>query len=509
MLDLGSSLIASVNRDPSSIALTYNNKSLTYLEWFKIISNLSNSLFELGLKKGDKILTVLQNNFEACTVHWSCQITGIIIVPINWRAKAKEIDFFVQDSEAKAIIFQDISFDEVQLSKETKKLIQITLDKKSNSFIIFKDLLIENKQFSKSYAKPEDISLILYTSGTTGNPKGVPRTHLAERSSAMAHVAQNLYERYESTLGVMPLYHTMGVRSLLAMSLVNGRFVVQPKFSASETLNLIENFKITSLYLVPTLFHDLIEFSSFNKERVISCKKLGFAGASMTSGLIKKIRNNFNAKYLVNHYGSSEIYTFTIEPKAFDKPGSAGKAGLNQMIRVVKINSNNPNDLTLVGEEGEIIANILSDESFNGYLKRPEINKKSIVDNWYFTKDTGYFDRYGDLYVTGRVDDMIISGGENISPIEIENTLSLHENVLEVVVVGLKDEKWGQKISAFVKCSKKIDVKSLDDHCKNSKLANFKRPKSYVFIKEIPKSPTGKILRRKILSGQYELDNFN
>ena len=142
-------------------------------------------------------------------MHWSCQITGIIIVPINWRAKAKEIDFFVQDSEAKAIIFQDISFDEVQLSKETKKLIQITLNKKSNNFIIFKDLLIENKQFSKSYAKPEDISLILYTSGTTGNPKGVPRTHLAERSSAMAHVAQNLYERYESTLGVMPLYHTM------------------------------------------------------------------------------------------------------------------------------------------------------------------------------------------------------------------------------------------------------------------------------------------------------------
>ena len=93
MLDLGSSLIASVNRDPSSIALTYNNKNLTYLEWFKIISNLSNSLFELGLKKGDKILTVLQNNFEACTIHWSCQITGIIIVPINWRAKAKEIDF--------------------------------------------------------------------------------------------------------------------------------------------------------------------------------------------------------------------------------------------------------------------------------------------------------------------------------------------------------------------------------------------------------------------------------
>ena len=181
---------------------------------------------------------------------------------------------------------------------------------------------------------------------------------------------------------------------------------------------------------------------------------------------------------------------------------------MNQIIRVVKINSNNPNKITKVNEEGEIIANTISEESFNGYLNKSEINKMSIIDGWYFTKDTGFFDKNGDLYVTGRVDDMIITGGENVSPVEIENILSLHEDVLEVVIVGLEDEKWGQKISAFIKCSKKINIKSLDEHCKKSKLANFKRPKSYFFIREIPKSPTGKILRRKILSGEYELDNL-
>ena len=164
----------------------------------------------------------------------------------------------------------------------------------------------------------------------------------------------------------------------------------------------------------------------------------------MTDGLIKKIKNNFSAKQLINHYGSSEIYTFTIEQDAFNKPGSAGKAGLNQMIRVVKINSNDPNSLTKVDEEGEIIANINSEEAFQGYLKRPEANKKSIIDGWYFTKDTGYLNKDGDLFVTGRVDDMIISGGENVSPVEIENVLSLHKNVLEVVVVGFNDEKWWQ-----------------------------------------------------------------
>ncbi len=509
MFDLGTSFIASVRRDPSSIAISYKEKSLSYADWFKKISNLSGSLLKLGMKKGDKILTILQNNFEACTVHWACQIIGITIVPINWRAKTKDIDFFLKDSEAKLIIYEEFSCEDVKLSENAKNLIKISVNSKIEDCINFEELLLNFYELDCSYSLPEDISLILYTSGTTGNPKGVPRTHLAERASAIAHVAQNYYERYESTLGVMPLYHTMGVRSLIAMSLINGRFVAQPKFSTEETINLINRYKITSLYLVPTLYHELIESTHFKKEKVMSCKKLGFAGASMTDGLIKKIKNNFSAMQLINHYGSSEIYTFTIEQDAFNKPGSAGKAGLNQIIRVVKINSNNPNSLTKVNEEGEIIANIISEEAFQGYLKRPEANKKSIIDGWYFTKDTGYLNKDGDLFVTGRVDDMIISGGENVSPVEIENVLSLHKNVLEVVVVGLNDEKWGQKICAFIKSDSKIDIQSLDEHCKKSTLSNFKRPRSYFFIKEIPKSPTGKILRRKIVSGEYELDNFN
>ena len=508
MLDLGSSFFASVQRDPNAIAISSNNKNFTYSKWLQVISKLCGSLISLGLKKGDKVLTVLQNNFESCTIHWACQICGIIIVPINWRAKSEEIEYFLTDSESSLIIFEDISHKEVLQSRKSKDVIKVSINCKSNNIINFEDLLKNNKIVKRSYSSPGDISLILYTSGTTGNPKGVPRTHLAERSAAIAHIAQNSYTRNESTLGVMPLYHTMGIRSLLAMSLVNGSFITQPKFIAEETLELIYKFQITSLYLVPTLFHELIECSSFNKKKVISCKKLGFAGSSMTDGLVKKIKKNFNANQLINHYGSSEIYTFTIENDVFNKPGSAGKAGLNQVIRVVKINSNNPNEITKVNEEGEIIANMISEESFNGYLNKPEINKISIIDGWYFTKDTGFFDKNGDLYVTGRVDDMIITGGENVSPVEIENILSLHKDVLEVVIVGLKDEKWGQKISAFIKCSKKINIKSLDEHCKKSKLANFKRPKSYFFIKEIPKSPTGKILRRKILSGEYELDNL-
>ena len=347
---------------------------------------------------------------------------------------------------------------------------------------------------------------MLYTSGTTGKPKGVPRTHSAERSSALAHVAQNIYIEGETTLGVMPLYHTMGIRSLISMSLINGAFISQPKFLSSEAISLIEKFGITCLYLVPTLFHDLIEDTEFSKNKVKSCKKLGFAGAPMNNGLIKKVMDAFNPSQLVNHYGSSEIYTFTVDRKANKKPGSAGKAGINQRIKIVEIGSNNPEKTVGKNIEGEIIASLQSEEAFSGYLKRPDADKKSIIDNWYFTSDLGYFDNDGDLFVTGRVDDMIITGGENVSPIEIENILSLNNNVIEVAVVGLPDEKWGQKICAFIKRLGSIENNELNKFCLESGMANFKRPKEYIFVKEIPKSPTGKILRRKLLSGEYEID---
>ena len=344
---------------------------------------------------------------------------------------------------------------------------------------------------------------MLYTSGTTSRPKGVPRRHRAERAAAVAHVAQNLYRLGERTLGVMPLYHTMGVRSLLAMSLISGAFVCLPRFDAMGALQLIKHERVTNLYLVPTLYHDLVYNERFAKTDVSSVRKLGFAGAPMTDGLLKKLDAAFRPELFVNHYGSSEIYTFTIDQDATKKPGSAGRAGINQMVRVAKLNANSPDDLAATGEEGEIIALLAGDKSFEGYWRRPEADAKALRGGWYFTGDTGYFDPDGDLFVTGRVDDMIITGGENVSPVEIESCLSLHPAVSEVAVVGLPDERWGKLIAAFVKRAAPIAAAELDEHCRASGLANFKRPRRIVFVDEIPKSPVGKLLRRKLVAGEY------
>jgi 2-furoate---CoA ligase len=345
---------------------------------------------------------------------------------------------------------------------------------------------------------------MLYTSGTTAQPKGVPRRQRAERAAAVAHVAQNLYCHGERTLGVMPLYHTMGVRSLLAMSLVGGAFVCLRRFDVGAALGLIAAERVSNLYLVPTLYHDLMHHPLFAASDVGTVRKLGFAGAPMTDGLLRKLAAAFRPELFVNHYGSSEIYTFTIDQNAPAKPGSAGRAGINQMVRVVKLGAKSVDEIAGVGQEGEIIALLAGDESFEGYWRRPDADARALRQGWYFTGDTGFVDAEGDLFVTGRVDDMIITGGENVSPVEIESCLSLHAAVSEVAVVGLPDERWGKVVAAFIKPRAAIEADELDAFCRSSGLAAFKRPRRYIFVADIPKSPVGKLLRRMLVAGEYE-----
>jgi 2-furoate---CoA ligase len=399
------------------------------------------------------------------------------------------------------VIYDTIAADAVRASTQAPAMPRFAVGCADDP--AFETLLAQPAPDAQPRADAEAWSVMLYTSGTTARPKGVPRRHRAERAAALAHVAQNLYGQHECTLGVMPLYHTMGVRSLLAMSLLGGAFVCLPRFDAAAALALIEAEKVTNLYLVPTLYHDLVHHARFASTNISSVRKLGFAGAPMTDGLLKRLQAAFKPDLFVNHYGSSEIYTFTIDQNAPAKPGSAGRAGLNQMIRVVKLTAASAEDVVASGEEGEVIALIAGDESFEGYWRRPEADAKALRGGWYFTGDTGYFDPDGDLFVSGRVDDMIITGGENVSPVEIESCLSLHPAVAEVAVVGLPDERWGKIIAAFVKCRTPVAPDALDQFCRGTALAAFKRPRRYVFVEDIPKSPVGKLLRRKLVAGEY------
>ena len=182
----------------------------------------------------------------------------------------------------------------------------------------------------------------------------------------------------------------------------------------------------------------------------------------------------------MNHYGSTEVYTFTIGRDQRSKPGCAGRPAVNTRLRLV--------------DDGEIAVHLSSDEAFGGYWNRPDADAKAIRDGWYHTGDTGHLDEDGDLWIDGRVDDMIVSGGENVHPLEVEDVLAGHPGVREVAVVGAPDDRLGQRVVAVVVATATED--ELEAHCLASSLARFKRPREYRFVDSLPKSPSGKILRR-------------
>jgi 2-furoate---CoA ligase len=330
-------------------------------------------------------------------------------------------------------------------------------------------------------------SLMLYTSGTTGRPKGVPRSHRADRAGGVSQALQHGLRFGDRTLGVMPLYHTMGIHSLIAMSLTGGCFVCQPRWNAEEALQLVERERLTSLYLAPTLFHDLVTHPRCANTDLSSIESVAYAGAAMTTALVERCVAAFSPRVFVNHYGSTEIYTFSVHRDQAAKPGCAGRASLNAQLKLVPPG------------EGEIACRMDSDEAFEGYWNRPDADGKAIRDGWYFTGDVGRIDEDGDLWVVGRTDDMIVSGGENIHPLEVEDVLARHAKVREVAVVGAADDRWGHRVVAVVVAEPGTTAEELDAHClADPSLARFKRPREYRFVEDLPKSPAGKILRRML-----------
>jgi 2-furoate---CoA ligase len=200
----------------------------------------------------------------------------------------------------------------------------------------------------------------------------------------------------------------------------------------------------------------------------------------MTSTLVKRCAEAFRPEVFVNHYGSTEIYTFSIGRDQVAKPGCAGRPAVNTRLRLL--------------ETGEICVDLASEEAFAGYWNRPDADEKAIRDGWYSTGDTGHLDEDGDLWIDGRVDDMIISGGENVHPLEVEDVLAAHPGVVEVAVIGVPDDRLGQRVTAVVVGT--ATDEELDEHCLASPLARFKRPREYRRADTLPKSASGKILRR-------------
>jgi len=507
-MDIAGVFDSAVARDPDALAFVDGDRRRAYRGWDGDIGRAAGGLAWLGLKRGDRLMCVMPNSYEMATLYWASQRLGAIFTPFNWRATPEEIAYAVGDAEPALLAWDERVVERPDL--DGTRLISVGSRRDGPGF---GDLMASTRIAPDPPLADTDICLMLYTSGTTGKPKGVPRPVAAERIAAASVIAHLRYRFGERILGAMPMFHTMGIRNMLTCAMLNGAFVNMRGFDAGEALKLIEAEKVSAAFLVPTMFHDMLGHDGFSSRDTGSVRNVAYAGMSMTGALEQRCVEAFKPEVFANYYGSSEIFTFSFCDRLDDKPGAAGRAGINQQLRVVRADPDEPvgpGETLPPGEIGEVIASMRSPEAFAGYWKRPDADEKAIRDGWYFTGDLGYVDEDGDLFLCGRIDDMIISGGENIHPEEVEDTLADHPSVGAVAVVGLPDERWGQVVTAFIEpATDEATAEALDEHCTASSLARFKRPRAYIFVESLPRSASGKLLRRLLREGDYKMkDGF-
>ncbi len=513
---LGRALSWSAERYPERVAVA-GERPLSYADWDQRTNRLARALSELGVQRGGRVAIVAGNGEPLASTHLAANKLGAASVPLNVRYAPDELAYCLKDAEPAVLLCDDQTSQIVEKALEQlegdkptllhagedpphgcQHELERTIERAGSGAI---DVAVDRK----------DISVMLYTAGTTGRPKGVPRTQHAEVSAGVAHVMQARYGFGEATLCAMPMYHTMGLRSLVSMVMIGGKIAFQPSFEPSRALELIDAEQLTALYLVPTAFWALLQQSGA-PEACANVSKLAYAGAAMTERLTSQLAEALRPEVFINHYGSTEVYTFSIEADATARPGSAGRPGLFTRLRLVQADPERrvgPDEVVSDGETGEIIASLDSDEAFGGYWQRPDANERALRDGWYFIGDLGYVDEEGNLHVSGRIDDMVISGGENVHPLEVEDALARCPEVGEVAVAGVADDKWGQAVTAFVVLSGEDEpsaqAKQIAQWTRSeSGLAGYKRPKRIVVLDALPKSPVGKILRRELVSGHYE-----
>jgi 2-furoate---CoA ligase len=496
-LDLATALAWTAERHPDRRAVG-GPRPMTYRQWDAHTNQLARALLDLGVRRGDRVALSLAGGEPLASLHLAAQKVGAVSVPLSTRLSPDELAYCLTDADP-ALLVTDPSTAPIAAAAE--------LD------VRHRDVgeLPAGEQPDGALGHPpaeDDVSVMLYTSGTTGRPKGVPRSHRAEHSAAVAHLVQTQLRQGEVVLGVMPMFHTMGLRTLLASIVCGGTWVPQARFDAAEAVQLIQDEGVTALYLVPTIYWSLLREPGFSE--VTGLDRLAYAGAAMTPALAEQLVEALRPRALVNHYGSTEIYTFTIGPDGARKPGCAGRAGLFSRVRLVQPEVGAPPDATVSpGEQGQVIVSMASPEAFTGYWKRPDADDKSIRDGWYYTGDLATADADGDLWVAGRVDDMINSGGENIYPDEIEAALVRCPAVADVCVVGMAHERWGSAVTAFVvpadRHSPDDVLRELESYLTGSSgLPSLKRPKRIVIVSSIPRSAVGKTLRRTLTAGDYQ-----
>ncbi|MDI9258715.1 class I adenylate-forming enzyme family protein [Alicyclobacillus sendaiensis] len=489
-------------REPQALAMIEGDHALSYRDMHAAVNRVAHALHKLGVGRRDRVVTLMKNRQQTAILFWAVQKLGAVFVPLNYHMAPGDLEDCIVDVEPKLICFERSTKNTLRCIRLPEKPIYVSLDPDDGD-ITWEELMRNGTpSFEAVPVEDDDPAIMLYTSGTSGHPKGVPKSHKNEYLSTLSQIIQNRYDRSDVMLGVMPLYHTMGIHSYLAMAFLNGRYIVIHDVSEESIADTLHFHPVTCLYAMPAMFRHILKSRQVDPLRLRQIRKIGYAGAPMSEALIQACFETFQPEVFLNHYGSTEIHTFTTCAYLREKPGCAGRPGINQLIRVIAIRPDaTPEEEVEPGDVGQVIAYMGSPEAFKGYWNRPDLTRQAIRDGWYYTGDLGTRDPDGDLYIVGRIDDVVVSGVDRVWPGKVEHVLEHHPDVQEVAVVGQRDDQMGHIVTAFVVPRRKdLTPFELDRFCqRDGRLSDFERPRKYVFIDALPRDASGKVIRRSLV----------
>ena len=481
-----------------------NNEQFTYSQFKTIVDQTSRFLIQSGLKKNDRISLIFHNSSEFLILYFAGLSCGLTIVPINPDLASNEIEYIIEDSNSKHVFYNytlELKITSIKKNLPGIKCIKI---ESINELVSSMDD-DENIEQNKVYLS--DIAVIIYTSGTTGNPKGVILNHLNLLSDAMSISNWFHFNKETRCLCILPLFHNNGqITTLLAPLYAGGSTViVKGKISLFAFWDLANEYKVTWTSVMASILSILLSLRKERKDNSLTAILCG--GQILTRSVQEQFESRFNIP-IFEGYGLTETTSFSCinnYPAEKRKIGSIGKSLITNEMEVL-----NENNKIVENIEGEIC--IRGYNVANGYLVNTEKNH-AFRNGWFHSGDYGKKDNEGNIYFHGRQDSLIIKGGENIYPAEIENILYNHPNVDECAVIGVPHKLLGEEVCVFVKINEKIKIeeKELKEFCKN-KIADYKQPKIIIIINdlkdldEIPKGPTKKILYRKLR--EYYKNNY-
>ncbi|WP_254861529.1 class I adenylate-forming enzyme family protein [Halovivax gelatinilyticus] len=484
--------------DETAIRFADTGESMSYGEFDERANRVANALHDRGIRDGDRVGLALFNTEEFPVTMYACHKLGAVPVAVNTQLSAGDVRYIVDHMNPQALVYDHEIAELVEgsLADATRDADRIGVGHDPVDGETYEAL-----EASGTVETPppiqrtnDDLSYMFYTSGTTGRPKGVMHSVKSGRERARTSITACSLDAESSFLALLPWYHGAGIDITIRASVMAGAEIVVAKHpDPGECLDAIEDHGITHVMSVPTLTERFADHESATERDLSSIVGWYHTGEVLADGQVERFQESLTPN-IGNLYGSSESGVDTVL-RPTDLPAQAGTVGRpcpGVEIRIVEPESAghaDPEAIVPQGDPGEVI--MRTDQLFPGYYENAAATREAISDGWFYTNDLGVMTDDGYLEITGRTDEMIISGGELISPVEVEQVLERHEAVDAAIAVGEDDDEWGQRVTAIVAGDATAD--ELDAHCKASdELADFKRPKAYEFVDAIDRTGAGK-----------------